>query len=69
MNHGSTNEKLTRQLAKVIKTEADLGYFSKLSKKIAVKGALDAELTDHLGYEKNNAGRNGPDNPCSIIAY
>lgn len=45
--------KLGKEIAKGIKTEADLGAFSKLLKKIVVETALDAELTDHLGYDKH----------------
>jgi len=60
------DEELVRQLAKNIakdiKTEADLGDFSKLLKKIVVETALDAELTDHLGYEKNNSKGDGSGN-------
>ena len=46
---------LAKKIAKDIKTEADLGDFSKLLKKIVVETALEAELTDHLGYDKHNA--------------
>jgi len=42
--------KLGKQIGKSIKTEADLGEFSKLLKKMVVEAALDAELTEHLGY-------------------
>jgi len=60
------NEDLIRQLAKDIakdiKTEADLGDFSKLLKKIVVETALDAELTEHLGYDKNDPSGNGTGN-------
>ncbi|MFK8076620.1 MAG: hypothetical protein AB8B84_08535 [Granulosicoccus sp.] len=41
---------LAKKIAKDVKTEANLGDFSKLLKKIVVETALDAELTDHLGY-------------------
>ena len=54
--------KLGKEIAKGIKTEADLGDFSKLLKKIVVETALDAELTDHLGYDKNNPAGNGSGN-------
>ena len=60
------DEKLVRQLAKSIakdiKSEADLGDFSKLLKKIVVETALDAELTEHLGYEKNDPSGDGTGN-------
>ena len=54
--------KLAKNIAKDIKTEADLGDFSKLLRKIVVETALDAELTDHLGYEKNDTKGNGSGN-------
>ena len=52
-----TIRQLAKKIAKDIKTEADLGDFSKVLKKIVVETALDAELTDHLGYDKNMPGR------------
>ena len=52
-----TIRQLAKKIAKDIKTEADLGDFSKVLKKIVVETALDAELTDHLGYDKNKPGR------------
>lgn len=54
--------KLAKDIAKDIKTEADLGDFSKLLKKIVVETALDAELTEHLGYEKYDPKGNGSGN-------
>ena len=54
--------KLAKNIAKDIKTEADLGDFSKLLKKIVVETALDAELTDHLGYDKNDPKGDGSGN-------
>jgi len=52
------DEEAIRQLAKKIateiKTEADLGVFSKVLKKVVVETALDAELTEHLGYERHS---------------
>ena len=53
---------LAKKIAKDIKTEADLGDFSKLLKKIVVETALDAELTEHLGYDKHNPQGNGSGN-------
>lgn len=44
---------LTAELAKGLKTEADLDAFSRILTKLTVETALNAELTDHLGYEKN----------------
>ena len=53
---------LAQKIAKDIKTESDLGDFSKLLKKIVVETALDAELTNHLGYEKHDPAGNGSGN-------
>lgn len=44
---------LAAELAKGLKTEADLNAFSRMQTKLTVETALNAELTDHLGYEKN----------------
>ncbi|RNM17707.1 IS256 family transposase [Dickeya undicola] len=44
---------LAAELAKGLKTEADLNQFSRMLTKLTVETALNAELTDHLGYEKN----------------
>ncbi|MDH5778411.1 MAG: IS256 family transposase [Gammaproteobacteria bacterium] len=57
-------EAFAREAAKNIKTEKDLSDFSKLLKKITVEAALNAELDDHLGYDKhqqsaNSNSRNG----------
>ena len=54
--------KLAQKIAKDVKAEADLGDFSKLLKKIVVETALDAELTNHLGYDKNDPKGNGSGN-------
>ncbi len=43
---------LTAELAKGLKTEADLNAFSRMLTKLTVETALNAELTDHLGHEK-----------------
>ncbi len=53
---------LAKKIAKDIKSEADLGDFSRLLKKIVVETALGAELIDHLGYDKHNAKGNGSGN-------
>ena len=47
---------LAKEFAKNLKTEADLNNFSKALKKLTVETALNAELTEHLGYEKNSPG-------------
>lgn len=44
---------LATELAKGLKTEADLNQFSRMLTKLTVETALNAELTDHLGHEKN----------------
>ena len=44
---------LANELAKNLKTSEDLSQFDRLLKKISVEAALNAELTHHLGHEKN----------------
>lgn len=44
---------LAAELAKGLKSEADLNQFSRMLTKLTVATALNAELTDHLGHEKN----------------
>ena len=44
---------LATELAKGIKTEADLNALSRELLKLTVETALNAELTEHLGYEKH----------------
>lgn len=44
---------LAAELAKGIKTEADLNAFSRMLTKLTVETALNAELTEHPGHEKN----------------
>jgi len=44
---------LAREAAKTIKTEKDLSDFSRMLKKITVETALNAELADHLGYDRH----------------
>lgn len=44
---------LATELTKGLKTEADLNAFSRMLTKLTVETALNAELTDHLGHEKN----------------
>jgi putative transposase len=53
---------LIKKIAKDVKTEADLGDFSKFLKKIVVETALDAELTEPLSYDKHNPQGNGSGN-------
>lgn len=44
---------LAAELAKDLKTEADLNTLSRELLKLTVETALNAELTEHLGYEKH----------------
>ncbi|EJI6870683.1 transposase, partial [Escherichia coli] len=44
---------LANELAKNLKTPEDLSQFDRLLKKLSVEAALNAEMTHHLGYEKN----------------
>ena len=53
-------EKLGKEIAKGIKSEHDLNEFRKTLTKMTVEAALNAELDDHLGYEKND--KNQSDN-------
>ncbi|MDV5047627.1 IS256 family transposase [Vibrio diabolicus] len=46
-------EAFAREAAKSIKTESDLDDFRKMLTKVTVETALNAELDDHLGYEKH----------------
>ena len=55
--------KLIDELAKSIKTEKDLASLSKHLLKLTVERAMNVEMDDHLGYEKNapegkNTGNN-----------
>ncbi|MDN2482872.1 IS256 family transposase [Vibrio agarivorans] len=48
-------EAFAREAAKSIKTESDLDDFRKMLTKVTVETALNAELDDHLGYEKHSS--------------
>ena len=57
-------EAFAKEAAKGIKTPQDLNDFSQMLKKITVEAALNAEMDEHLGYEKHekspvNNNRNG----------
>jgi putative transposase len=57
-------EAFAREAAKGIKTEQDLNEFRQMLTKVTVERALNAELDDHLGYDKhelssNSNSRNG----------
>ncbi len=45
-------EAFAKEAAKGIKTPEDLNEFSQMLKKITVEAALNAEMDEHLGYEK-----------------
>lgn len=47
-------EAFAREAAKSIKTSSDLDDFRKMLTKVTVEAALNAELDEHLGYEKNS---------------
>ncbi len=47
-------EDFARKATKGIKTEQDLSEFSQMLKKVMVETALNAELADHLGYDRHD---------------
>ena len=49
---------LAAELAKGLKTEADLNQFSRMLTKLTVETALNAELTDHLGQDRKSTRLN-----------
>lgn len=49
-------EAFAREAAKSLKSEKDLNEFSRMLKKITVEAALNAELDEHLGYDKHQGG-------------
>ena len=51
-------EAFAREAAKGLKTEKDLNEFSQMLTKITVEAALNAELDEHLGYERHQASGN-----------
>lgn len=53
---------LARKLAKDLKTDKDLSVLSRALKKVAVETALEAEMDEHLGYEKHDASGRGSGN-------
>ncbi|MDQ9277971.1 transposase, partial [Escherichia marmotae] len=53
---------LANELAKNLKTPEDLSQFDRLLKKLSVEAALNAEMTHHPGYEKNQTRITGMDN-------
>ncbi len=51
-------EAFAREAAKGLKTEKDLNEFSQMLTKITVEAALNAELDEHLGYERHQSSDN-----------
>lgn len=51
-------EAFAREAAKNLKTEKDLNEFSQMLTKITVEAALNAELDEHLGYERHQKSDN-----------
>ena len=51
-------EAIAREAAKGIKTEQDLNDFRQMLTKVTVERALNAELDDHLGYDKHEPSNN-----------
>ncbi|MDN2481351.1 IS256 family transposase [Vibrio agarivorans] len=50
-------EAFAKEAAKGIKTPDDLTEFSQMLKKITVEAALNAEMEEHLGYEKHKPSK------------
>lgn len=48
-------EAFAKEAAKNIKSPQDLTEFSQMLKKVAVEAALNAEMDDHLGYDKHES--------------
>jgi putative transposase len=62
-------EAFAKEADKGIKTPEDLNQFSQMLKNITVEAALNAEMDDHLGYEKycqssSANSRNGRTSKC-----
>ncbi|WP_428637245.1 transposase, partial [Shewanella sp.] len=53
---------LAAELAKNVKSEKDLGELTQQLVKLTVETALNAELDDHLGYEKHSPRGRGSGN-------
>ena len=51
-------EALAREADKTIETEKDLSDFSQMLKKVTLETALNAELDDHLGYDRHQSSDN-----------
>lgn len=51
-------EAFAKEAAKSIKTESDLDAFRQMLTKVTVEAALNAELDEHLGYDKHSQSTN-----------
>lgn len=51
-------EAFAKEAAKSIKSPADLDDFRKMLTKVTIETALNAELEEHLGYQKNSKSQN-----------
>lgn len=51
-------EAFAREAAKTLKTEKDFNEFSQMLTKITVEAVLNAELDEHLGYDRHHASDN-----------
>ena len=60
---------MAAELAKDIKSEKDLGALTQQLVKLTVETALNAELDEHLGYEKHAPAGRGSGNswPCFFV--
>jgi putative transposase len=53
---------MAAELAKGIKSEKDLGLLSQQLMKLTVETSLNAELDEHLGYQKHDPAGHGSGN-------
>jgi hypothetical protein len=58
---------LVAELAKDIKTEKDLGALTQQLVKLTVETALNAELGEHLGYDKHDPAGRGSGNSRNTV--
>ena len=65
--HRQELQAIAQAAAKNIKTEEDPNEFRQMLTKITVEAALDAELNDHLGFEKH--GQPDSDNSRNGATY
>ena len=60
---------LAKELAKDIKSEADLNALSRELLKLTVETALNAELTEHLGYDKHGDSKRAGGNARNVRRF